>query len=444
MRIASSLILLLVSASAYADTYVVTKTADTNDGSCDADCSLREAVDASNRRMGPDVIRLQHAFYRLTVEVAGPGDSQLQICDEVVIRGAPDRSTIDANLTNRHFELCADAKVEMIDLTLRNGRGVGVGGSILNSGELTLRRTWVIGNQVVPSDVGQADGGGIYNLQLLRIVEGRIERNVSLGSTSGAGNRGGGIYNNVVGRLFLYDTLVRGNVTGEDDSVGYGAGIYNGGGQALVVRSFFGANDPGDGEGGAIANRYGGSLKLVNSTLSNNGHDGANGALANGTTIDVAREAEFEPPSATVLESTIANNNGGGLLNTGRTTLRNTIVAGNYSQDGHDRYYDTGRNCLNEGDGTITQTHAIVGAPSNCPAHVYVDNHRVFETLLDHLRYLGGPSPVHKPKDGSAAIDGGSDTCDALDQRRQPRPADGDGDGVAVCDVGAMEVQPDE
>ena len=32
---------------------VVTKTADTADGTCDADCSLREAITAANDSLGP-------------------------------------------------------------------------------------------------------------------------------------------------------------------------------------------------------------------------------------------------------------------------------------------------------------------------------------------------------------------------------------------------------
>lgn len=40
----------------YAATYTVTKTADTNDGTCDADCSLREAVASANSNSGADMV----------------------------------------------------------------------------------------------------------------------------------------------------------------------------------------------------------------------------------------------------------------------------------------------------------------------------------------------------------------------------------------------------
>jgi CSLREA domain-containing protein len=47
---------LAVATSAKATTYTVTKTADTNDGTCNADCSLREAVAAANGNSGNDTI----------------------------------------------------------------------------------------------------------------------------------------------------------------------------------------------------------------------------------------------------------------------------------------------------------------------------------------------------------------------------------------------------
>lgn len=436
-RSALSVCFLLASQAALADTYIVTKAADSNDGACNEDCSLREAIAAANARPGADVIRLKHSFYRLTVHVTGPNDSDLTIGDTLTIRGLPERSTIDANATNRHFEVLPTASAELVDLTLRNGVARGRGGSIHNRGALVLRRVWVIRNRVTADAEGTLDGGGLWNAGMLRLIECKVDSNAARESVQGG--QGGGLYNAMTGELYVYDTLVRNNVTGEDDSAGFGAGLYNRG-RARVDRSFFGANDPGDGEGGAIANRFGGSLALVNSTLSNNGHDGADGALANGSTVQAAEEANFIAPRANVVNSTIANNNGGGVLNTGEITLRQTLVAGNYSQDVHDRFYDSGRNCHNTLEGKMTQVRSLITADGNCPAYITLDNSSTFDLVLEHLRYLGGPTPVHKPLPGPYAIDNGDETCPSEDQRRAPRPMDGDGDGVAACDIGAMEV----
>ena len=43
----------------------------------------------------------------------------------------------------------------------------------------------------------------------------------------------------------------------------------------------------------------------------------------------------------------------------------------------------------------------------------------------------------------SPGVDGGEDaSCAVDDVLGQPRPADGNGDGTAVCDLGAFELRP--
>ena len=43
--------------------FTVTKTADTNDGVCNADCSLREAITAANNTVSDDVIEFDPAVF---------------------------------------------------------------------------------------------------------------------------------------------------------------------------------------------------------------------------------------------------------------------------------------------------------------------------------------------------------------------------------------------
>jgi CSLREA domain-containing protein len=50
-----------------AATFTVTKTADTNDGVCDADCSLREAILAANAAPDADTITVPAGTYPFTL-----------------------------------------------------------------------------------------------------------------------------------------------------------------------------------------------------------------------------------------------------------------------------------------------------------------------------------------------------------------------------------------
>src|SRR5688572_30372376 len=56
------LLLSLLGVTTFGATFIVTNTADTNDGVCDVDCSLREAVGAANASPAADAIQFSSIF----------------------------------------------------------------------------------------------------------------------------------------------------------------------------------------------------------------------------------------------------------------------------------------------------------------------------------------------------------------------------------------------
>ncbi len=218
---------------AYAATFTVTKTADTNDGTCDGDCSLREAIGAANALAGADTITVPAGTYTLSIagdteDANATGD--LDITDDLTISDASS-TIIDGGALDRVFHILAGNTVEFSGLTIRNGDpGIifNVGGGILNNGgTLTLTNSTVSGNTA-------AGGGGIAN------EGGTLTLNSSTVSGNTANGVGGGIYNSS-GTLTLNNSTVNGN------SATAGGGIYRGGG-TVTLKNTIVANSPTGGD----------------------------------------------------------------------------------------------------------------------------------------------------------------------------------------------------
>src|SRR5439155_19842236 len=114
-------------AVAHATTFTVTRRDDPSPGACAAsDCSLREAVRAANAGSGGDRVVVPAGLYRLRIDgapedAAASGD--LDLAKSVTIVGAGARSTtIDAQGTDRVFDLLAGVQATISDLTLTGGQ----------------------------------------------------------------------------------------------------------------------------------------------------------------------------------------------------------------------------------------------------------------------------------------------------------------------------------
>lgn len=206
-----------------------------------------------------------------------------------------------------------------------------------------------------------------------------------------------------------------------------------------------------------------GPLTITESTISNNAH---------GPGIWIYEQ------NASIVDSTISENlnnysiDGGGIYYVGfygqSLTLRNVTITGNQSiTSGGGIYMDDtdggqiliansilARNSAAQGpdcSGPITsQGYNIIGDTMGCTISNTVGDQFDVDPVIAPLLYNGGPTQSHRLYAGSPAIDGGNPAgCpDQLgnplttDQRGFPRPLDGNGDGIPVCDVGAYEYDP--
>ena len=469
---------------AAAVTYEVTKTADTADGSCSAtDCSLREAVIAANASAGADVVMVPLGTYELTrLTGTDPEQGDLDVLDSVTIR-TPSRETdptvIETALSERLVEVgVGGITVTLRGLVLQGGGPEPTGGAIrvVDGGALTLERCEVRDSEasfgggisfevtaqgtlidsIVSGNSATTRAGGIDaptagTLTLIRTtVEGNhsdgdgggifAPSTVTIESSTVSGNTaddvGGGIHI-PSGTTTIVDSSIVGN---EAATTGGGVGVA---GTLILRRSFVGANESVHGAG-IFFFAVGSGLEVESSTFSLNTATGSGGGLY----ID-GPPGLVHISSATVAIN-VANSDGmgsglgGGIYITGGAspalpTLRNTILANNF----------------------IT----VVSTPGDCQGSIDSLGYNLIESTLactivgvtegnvlgvDPVLGLGsngGPTLNFMPMAGSPALEAGDptgcvDTAGVLlatDQRGFPRHVDDDADGVARCDIGAVE-----
>ncbi|HEX6898847.1 MAG TPA: hypothetical protein VF789_04005 [Thermoanaerobaculia bacterium] len=216
--------LLAFSATVYADSYQTTTRFDTFDGVCDEDCSLRDAVAASNAHPGPDVILLQYPPQESGLHVlslTGPdedfgatGDLDIAAGAELTIVGAGANPTVIDGFGSFGNDRVFDVRgsLTLVDVIVRNGAPFGSGGAIRNGGRLTLIHCEVTGSRAR----GFGFGGGIYSDGV--DSELTLRHSVVFGNRAEGG--GGGIA--VGGRLDMVDAILRGNASLQD----FGGGAY--------------------------------------------------------------------------------------------------------------------------------------------------------------------------------------------------------------------------
>lgn len=381
--------------TANAVTFVVTKTADTNDGTCDADCSLREAVVAANASAEADVINFSSLFDTAQTITLSGTDIIITSSGGLTINGpGADKLTVSGNNASRVFSNNTGAVTTISGLRVTGGNGVstvttGRGGGVYNSGgTLTLTNLIISGNTA-------ANGGGANNAgtATLNIINCILSNNTATGA--------GGALQNFAGNTTNIRNSSIHNNTSNSTTTGGGAMQANG------------------------------IVTISNSTFANNSAVGGSGAIYyNGTGLVMTN---------VTIASNTSTANGGGIHKATATLnafLRNNIIAGNNgaagSPDITGAYNSEGNN--------------IIGNVGTSTTWVASDKLNV-SPMLGAFGDNGGFGNTFLPMAGSPAIDAGQNcvvdlSCSAnnppvaltTDQRGVTRPANG------TVDIGAVEV----
>ncbi len=424
----------------------VTKLDDTNDGVCDADCSLREAIaSAAPNTTIVFAPNLSGGTIRLSYPPAAP--SSLTLSQNVTIdaSGLTDPITISGDTDD---DGTADVRVFFINsvtatlnhLVITKGKtGIYNG---FNS-KLTIR------NSTISDNVG-TDGGGIYNyFGTLIITDSTFSGNTASASTGG----GGGGIDNYQGTLTITSSKFLNNTS----SV-FGGGILSNQ-TATIINSTFSNNSAAKGGGIAAV----GTLTVTSSTFSGNNattfgggiEQSQTGKITNSTFVGnsapngggIYNLSGTLPIANSTFSGNTATTSGGGVYNSGGTlTLQNVTLSDNSAASGGGIYNTSGTlnysnsivaNSTSGGDcvnsGTLGTNVKNLVEDNSCSPFLSGD------PGLGSLADNGGLTQTMSLLTGSHAFNvGDSATCAAplvnnLDQRGFARRQG------AQCDIGAYE-----
>jgi len=231
--------------AASAANFVVSKTADTDDGACNSDCSLREAVYAANAAAGADTITFNPTVFAAPRKTIVPAWS-INPSDSVTITAPAAGLVVSSSLNRNIFSVTnADAIVSIVGLTLSNGNT-----GVENEGTLTLTNCTMNGNNY-----------GIINYGVAAtLINCTLTGNGDAGLLNGRNPGGSGRYaskpsGGVTTRSDTSTaTLTNCTVSENTAESGFGAGIWNNTGSTVTVKNSIVVGNDYDTYGDAVTN----------------------------------------------------------------------------------------------------------------------------------------------------------------------------------------------
>lgn len=482
-----ALVTALLTGPAIAATITVdfTGDVDTDDGQC----ALREAIiNANNNDQSGstdcaagatdgsrDTIEFDPSTDGTAISIGIGGDEDLGVAgdfdvtdDLEIIGNGPGRTILDGgSLGHRVFE--AHAFLGLSEMTVRGGEAA------TGAGVQALGATLVLQNVVVRDNLAAAGAGitaisaDIY-VQESVIRDNRVDGDIGGTRTTGMGGGiltldNAGVGSGTSDALVIEDSRIVGNLV-ENPGNAYGGGLMLS--PSLTTLRIEGSEisgnrvraTGGEAHGGGLFLRDDDVYEITNATIS--GNEASSDILAQGGGLSVANTTSggvVIGTSGDVNNTTITANVatgltggigfGGGIETQSSLKLmtQNTLLAGNSATQGAP---DCSGALRSEG-------YTLVGSNAGCSITLNGSGNIIgdvaggglpVDPMLTTLADWGGPTHTHMLIEGSPAVDAGNPNpvldgmppaCEPEDQRDTARPRDGDNNGGAVCDIGAVE-----
>lgn len=317
------------------------------------------------------------------------------------------------------------------DNVAANGKG---GLFVAAGGDVLVENTAVRRNRTFTEPVGGLQAVTSAGTVTLRGVA--LEDNTSLDDTGGAllaanGDvvvestkvlrnaarlQGGGLSATASGTITVRDTTVQGNQAVNQ----VGGALFGSNGPSIDVRASTFADNlvfGTAGTGGGVVFIGTAPVTVTNATVSGNwAQTTGAGLLTSGNAVVVASSTFF---------GNVGGAAGAAIATTGGSVgVRGTVV-------GAGPFPSCAGALASEGDNLDQDGSCGLAGPGDRSG---------LDPELGPLADNGGPTPTHEPLGTSPLVDAfGGNACPATDQRGVARPTDGNGDGTASCDVGAVE-----
>ena len=269
-------ILIFGAATANAATWTVTKSTNSNDNVCDADCSLREAV--FNADSG-ETVNFSSSLIGQTITLGG---SEIVITKRITIDGFlndPNVAFISGEMTSRIFLIETGGALDLRNAILVQGNGVSTNFDSTNGGAIYAKSNTALSLDRVAIRGNRANFyGAIYlNTGTHRFTNSSFTGNFARSCTA---------IGNLLGNIYMANVTVSGNFDDPNDGTG-GSAICNNSGDVFIRNSTIVYNTSPDGAG-ALFNGAGGDLNLGNTIVAQNtGQTGPDIRFVNGTLTSV-------------------------------------------------------------------------------------------------------------------------------------------------------------